>query len=71
MARHIANYRCEWKSTLEDPERMARFVHFVNSSKPDPSLLFVKERCQIRPARADEKIDSSELVRSPEVEAVR
>ena len=31
MARHVAGYRCEWKATIEDPERMARFRTFVNS----------------------------------------
>jgi NAD(P)H-nitrite reductase large subunit len=39
--------------------------------QPDPSPLFVKERCQIRPARADEKIESGDLVRSLDVEVVR
>jgi nitrite reductase (NADH) large subunit len=70
MARHVANYRCEWKSTLEDPERMARFVHFVNSNEPDPNVVFVNERGQIRPARLDEKPDASRLVRTLEVEVV-
>jgi len=67
MARHIDNYRCEWKSTLEDPERMARFVHFVNASGPDPNLVFVEERGQIRPARLSEKPDPSEFLVDVEV----
>jgi nitrite reductase (NADH) large subunit len=57
MQKHIENYECEWQATLRDPERMARFVHFVNSPEPDPNLVFVEERGQIRPARADEKLD--------------
>jgi len=27
----------------------------VNTDEPDPTVVFVKERGQIRPARADEK----------------
>jgi nitrite reductase (NADH) large subunit len=57
MQKHIENYECEWKATLRDPERMARFVHFVNSPEPDPNLVFVEERGQKRPARLDEKLD--------------
>src|SRR5262249_29808861 len=55
MAKHITSYECEWKATLREPERMARFVHFVNSSKPDPNMVFVRERGQTRPARPEEK----------------
>jgi nitrite reductase (NADH) large subunit len=55
MARHVATYECEWKATLESPERLARFRSFVNSDEPDPTVVFVKERGQIRPARTDEK----------------
>jgi len=57
MQKHITNYECEWKATLRDPERMARFVTFVNSPEPDPNLVFVEERGQRRPARTDEKLD--------------
>jgi nitrite reductase (NADH) large subunit len=57
MQKHITNYECEWKATLRDPERMARFVTFVNSPEPDPNLVFVEERGQRRPARPDEKLD--------------
>jgi nitrite reductase (NADH) large subunit len=66
MARHITNHRCEWKSTLEDPERMARFVHFVNSGDRDPNLVYVEERAQIRPARVDEKPDPADFLRPVE-----
>ena len=59
MARHVANYECEWKATLDDPERLARFRTFVNADDPDPSLVFVRERGQRRPAFPDER----ELVR--------
>jgi nitrite reductase (NADH) large subunit len=31
MAHHVATYECEWKATLESPDRMARFRTFVNA----------------------------------------
>ena len=31
MARHVESYECEWAATLQDPERRARFVEFVNA----------------------------------------
>jgi nitrite reductase (NADH) large subunit len=55
MARHIAAYECEWKATLDDPERLARFRSFVNADEPDPSLVFVRERGQRRPALPHER----------------
>jgi nitrite reductase (NADH) large subunit len=51
----VDGYECEWRATLEDPERLARFVTFVNApDEPDPTVVFVRERDQIRPARPDE-----------------
>ena len=55
MAHHVATYECEWKATIEDPERMQRFRTFVNSDGVDPDLMYVEERGQRRPARADER----------------
>ncbi|MER7760279.1 nitrite reductase large subunit NirB [Streptomyces sp. NPDC097619] len=50
MAAHVAHYRDEWSETLKDPERMRRFVSFVNApGAPDPSVRFVPERDQVRP----------------------
>ncbi|MFG3285211.1 nitrite reductase large subunit NirB [Streptomyces sp. NPDC048111] len=50
MAAHVAGYRDEWADTLDDPERLARFVSFVNApGAPDPSVRFVAERDQIKP----------------------
>ncbi|MER7275324.1 nitrite reductase large subunit NirB [Dactylosporangium sp. NPDC000244] len=47
MARHITSYADEWRATLEDPERLARFVSFVNApGTPDPTITFVSERGQ-------------------------
>jgi nitrite reductase (NADH) large subunit len=55
MARVIANYACEWKVAIEDPQTLKRFRHFVNVEETDKNVLFVEERGQIRPATAEEK----------------
>jgi nitrite reductase (NADH) large subunit len=53
---HLVNtYQCEWKTTIEDEAKLQRFRHFVNSDQPDPSLVYVKERGQKRPATEAEK----------------
>ncbi len=50
MAAHVAGYRDEWAQTLDDPERLRRFVSFVNAPEtPDPTVRFVPERNQIKP----------------------
>ncbi|UUN26794.1 nitrite reductase large subunit NirB [Streptomyces sp. FIT100] len=50
MAGHVAGYRDEWAATLDDPDRLRRFVSFVNApDAPDPSVKFVPERDQIKP----------------------
>jgi nitrite reductase (NADH) large subunit len=55
MQRHVETYECEWKKAIETPEILRRFRHFVNSDAPDPNVVFVAERGQIRPARREEK----------------
>ncbi len=55
MARIVGTYQCEWKTTIEDPERLKAFRPFLNSDEPDPSLAFVREREQHRPATWSEK----------------
>ncbi|MFD3438070.1 nitrite reductase large subunit NirB [Streptomyces sp. NPDC058685] len=50
MEQHVAGYRDEWAETLRDPDRLRRFVSFVNApDTPDPSVRFVPERGQIKP----------------------
>ena len=56
MAHLINTYQCEWKTTIEDPEKVKRFRHFVNSDEPDPNIVHVEERGQKRPAKEHEKI---------------
>ncbi|NJP12602.1 MAG: nitrite reductase large subunit [Leptolyngbyaceae cyanobacterium RU_5_1] len=55
MAYQVATYACEWKATVENPEKLQRFTHFVNSDQPDPSLVHVEERGQRRPAYEHER----------------
>jgi nitrite reductase (NADH) large subunit len=52
MARHVASYECEWAATLDDPERLARFVSFVNTPEPDPTVTRVEIRGQRIPTGA-------------------
>jgi nitrite reductase (NADH) large subunit len=55
MDRVRANYACEWKVAIEDPQTLKRFRHFVNADATDRNVLFVEERGQIRPATAAER----------------
>lgn len=31
IERHVQNYECEWKGVLDDPDKLSRFVSFVNA----------------------------------------
>ena len=55
MQHVVDTYQCEWKTTLENPDRVRLFRSFVNSDGPDEGIVFVEERGQIRPATAEEK----------------
>ena len=57
MTNVVGTYQCEWKTTIEDPEKLKRFQHFVNSDEQDSELAFVRERGQRRPATAAERIE--------------
>lgn len=60
---HLVNtYQCEWKTTIEDPEKLKRFRHFINSDEKDANVVFVEERGQIRPATPAEKKGRIETV---------
>lgn len=56
MALVIDTYQCEWKTTIEDPEKLKRFRTFVNSDEKDNTVVFVEEREQIRPATEEERV---------------
>ena len=55
MQHIIDTYQCEWKTAIEDSEKVKRFRQFVNSDKKDSNVIFVEERGQIRPATETEK----------------
>lgn len=50
MQHIVDTYECEWKATLKSPRRLKLFRAFVNTDAPDPSIVFVKQRAQHRPA---------------------
>jgi len=69
MAAHVAGYSDEWADTLDDPAKLAQFVSFVNEPEtPDPSLAYVEERGQRRPATPAER---AVLVAGPTLEVRR
>ncbi|MDO3388655.1 nitrite reductase large subunit NirB [Gilvimarinus sp. SDUM040013] len=55
MTSNIGKYQCEWKTTIENPEKLKRFRHFVNSEEQDTNLAYVVERDQRRPATEAER----------------
>jgi nitrite reductase (NADH) large subunit len=68
MAAHVDSYEDEWAATLEDPDKLAQFVSFVNEPETaDPSLAYVAERGQRRPATPDER-RTGVLVAGPTLE---
>jgi nitrite reductase (NADH) large subunit len=60
MSHVIDTYQCEWKTTIEDEQKMKRFRHFINSDKTDNKVVFVQERDQIRPATKEEESEYAE-----------
>ncbi|GEA51782.1 nitrite reductase large subunit [Vibrio inusitatus NBRC 102082] len=62
MATTIGQYQCEWKTTLESPEKLKRFSHFINTDQRDNTLNFVSEREQRFPKNITEQsIDVVEI----------
>jgi nitrite reductase (NADH) large subunit len=73
MVTHVSGYVDEWRATLEDPEKLRRFVSFVNApDQPDPSLAYVVERGQPRPASAADHAADREavLISGPRLEVM-
>lgn len=72
MARHVDNYEDEWAATLRDPEKLLRFRSFVNAADmPDPSLAYVPERGQIRPATTEERESGGVMIAGTTLEVRR
>jgi len=59
MQHVVDTYQCEWKTAVTDPATRQRFRSFVNSEKPDEHIVFVEERGQRRPARAEERAEAA------------
>jgi nitrite reductase (NADH) large subunit len=59
MQHVVDTYQCEWKTAVTNPDVRKRFRSFVNSDKVDQTVMFVKERGQIRPAREEEREHAS------------
>jgi len=55
MQNVVNNYQCEWKTTINDEQKLKRFRTFVNSDKQDANIVFVEERGQVRPADEEER----------------
>ncbi len=51
MLRHTSSFVDEWRAVLDDPDKLRQFASFVNAPDvPDPTISFVAERGQPRPA---------------------
>ncbi len=46
----VDSYKCEWKEVVNDPEKRRLFKQFVNSDETEPTIEFVHQREQHRPA---------------------
>ncbi len=55
MAHLVSRYQCEWRTTIESPEKRVRFREFINTLEKDSHVQFVNERGQPRPARDSER----------------
>ncbi|MGC4942566.1 nitrite reductase large subunit NirB [Kribbella sp. DT2] len=72
MAAHVDSYVDEWRATLDDPAKLARFVSFVNApDQPDADLRYVVERSQPRPATPSERELEPVLLTGPRLEVRR
>lgn len=58
----VDTYQCEWKTTVENPEKVKQFRSFVNADSSDKEIVFIQERGQIRPATDAEKLADSDLI---------
>jgi nitrite reductase (NADH) large subunit len=46
----VDTYQCEWKEVVNDPAKRRLFKQFVNTDDTEPTIEFVKQREQERPA---------------------
>ncbi len=50
MQHLVDTYQCEWKAVVDDPKKRKLYQQFVNTEETEPSIEFVDERGQQRPA---------------------
>ncbi|MDP9168580.1 MAG: nitrite reductase large subunit NirB, partial [Actinomycetota bacterium] len=61
VARHVDGYACEWRGVLDDPEKLSRFVSFVNAPDvADPMVEFTERAGRKVPADARSKTASAD-----------
>jgi nitrite reductase (NADH) large subunit len=46
----VESYKCEWREVVKDPVKRRLFRQFVNTEETEPSVEFIVERDQKRPA---------------------
>lgn len=69
IALNIEKYQCEWKTTIENPVKMKRFQHYINSDEMDKSLSFITEREQRFPkpsVNTDQESERNQALNSTE-----
>ena len=57
MQQFVDTYQCEWKTAVNDPEKLKLFRPFVNSDKRDTTMVYIPLRTQHRAATWNEKAD--------------
>lgn len=62
MKHVIETYQCEWKTTIEDPEKRKRFQSFVNSPESDPDIFRKEVREQFIPDMKEDRAHDHEDV---------
>jgi NAD(P)H-dependent nitrite reductase large subunit/NAD(P)H-dependent nitrite reductase small subunit len=67
----VDTYKCEWAEVVRDPEKRQLFKQFANTDETEPTIEFVQERDQKRPADWNGSfVPSAELtVRTPKPRA--
>ncbi|QDS97030.1 nitrite reductase large subunit NirB [Adhaeretor mobilis] len=50
MQHLVDTYQCEWKAVVDDSEKRKLYRQFVNTEENEPSIEFIDERGQHRPA---------------------
>jgi nitrite reductase (NADH) large subunit len=53
MARVVDTYQCEWKSTLDNPQKLQRFRPFLNSTSGSKVLPYQRVRGQRIPVKQE------------------